>query len=61
MAPNIKSVGKIVSKQGAQLSKDDKKRNYEKPWLVPEKEKKEPDTFLEYCYPEGAGPDADLI
>lgn len=35
------------------------KRNYDKPWLLPEK--KEPQTFLEFCYPDGVGPDADLI
>jgi hypothetical protein len=28
---------------------------------VPEKEKKEASTFLEFCYPDGAGPDVDLI
>lgn len=42
-------------------SKDDEKRNYEKPWLVPKKEKKKAETFLEYCYPDLEGPDADLI
>ena len=40
---------------------DAKGRNYDKPWLAPEKEKKEPQTFLEFCYPDGTGPDADLI
>lgn len=29
---------------------------------MPEKEKKEAETFLEFCYPDGGvGPDADLI
>jgi katanin p60 ATPase-containing subunit A1 len=41
--------------------KDKDSRNYEKPWKVPEKEKKEASTFLEFCYPDGAGPDIDLI
>ncbi|CDW76048.1 katanin p60 atpase-containing subunit a1 [Stylonychia lemnae] len=64
MAPNIKNIGPQVQKmnnqggKGAQ-SKDAKGRNYDKPWLAPEK--KEPQTFLEFCYPDGVGPDADLI
>jgi hypothetical protein len=37
------------------------KRNYDKPWQVPKKEKKEATTFLEYHYPDGVGPDVDLI
>jgi len=36
------------------------KRNYDKPWLVPKKEK-EPQTYLESVYPDGVGPDLDLI
>lgn len=41
---------------------NDGKRDYEKPWLPPpKKEKKKADTFLEFCYPDGEGPDADLI
>lgn len=39
----------------------DNKRDYDKPWLPPKKEKKKAETFLEFCYPEGEGPDADLI
>ena len=39
----------------------DGKRDYEKPWLPPKKEKKKAETFLEFCYPDGEGPDADLI
>lgn len=43
-------------------AKGDKNRDYEKPWLPPpKKEKKKADTFLEHCYPEGEGPDSDLI
>jgi katanin p60 ATPase-containing subunit A1 len=40
-----------------------KARNYEKPWLVPEKENKKerPATYAEQCYPDGIGPDTDLI
>jgi hypothetical protein len=42
--------------------KNKKDRNYDKPWLAPVKEKKEPETFLEYYYPDGGtGPDAELI
>ena len=60
MAPNIKKVGPTVQKAGANpAGKPGDKRNYDKPWLVPEK--KEPQTFLEYCYPDGVGPDTDLI
>jgi len=36
-------------------------RSYDKPWLPPKKEKKEATTFLEYHYPDGIGPDVDLI
>lgn len=47
----------------------EKKRNYEKPWKVPEEKKmkeKEKDvsnksSFLLHCYPDGTGPDSDLI
>ena len=46
----------------------DKKRNYEKPWKVPEEKKtkdKDPkdnkSSFLLSCYPDGIGPDSDLI
>lgn len=37
------------------------KRNYDKPWQVPKKEKKEPTTYHEYVYPDGPGPDTELI
>lgn len=60
MAPNIKKIGPQVQKAPV-MSAAEKKRNYDKPWLAPEKEKKEPQTFLEFCYPDGVGPDADLI
>jgi hypothetical protein len=36
-------------------------RNYDKPWLPPKKEKKEASSFLEYYYPDGIGPDSELI
>jgi katanin p60 ATPase-containing subunit A1 len=46
----------------------EKKRNYEKPWKLPEEKKtKEKDPrdnkspFLLHCYPDGIGPDCDLI
>ena len=46
--------------QGAAAGGDKKNgRNYDKPWLLPEK--KEPQTFLEFFYPDGVGPDAELI
>jgi katanin p60 ATPase-containing subunit A1 len=47
----------------------ERKRNYEKPWKMPEEKKpKEKDikeitksSFLLHCYPDGVGPDSDLI
>jgi hypothetical protein len=37
-------------------------RNYDKPWLAPEKkEKAEAKTYAEHVYPDGIGPDTDLI
>jgi len=57
--PNIKKVSQAQGKGGVNMANVDKKRNYDKPWLPAEK--KEPETFLEYCYPDGLGPDADLI
>ena len=60
MAPNIKKIGPSVQKAGnVPVSGKNDKRNYDKPWQVPPK--KEPETFLEKCYPDGIGPDADLI
>lgn len=44
-----------IDKQGA------KNRNYDKPWLVPEKPKEKAATYAEHCYPDGIGPDTDLI
>ena len=38
------------------------RRNYDKPWLVPEKPQKEKaKTYAEHVYPDGIGPDTDLI
>lgn len=49
--------------QGPPAAKD--KRTYEKPWQVPEKKKsevtKDTSTFLHSVYPDGIGPDSDLI
>ena len=59
MAPNIKKIGPQVQKAGAAVGGKNDKRNYDKPWQVPPK--KEPETFLEKCYPDGIGPDAELI
>jgi hypothetical protein len=37
-------------------------RNYEKPWAVPKAPKKEKaDTYMEHIYPDGVGPDVELI
>ena len=36
-------------------------RNYDKPWLQPQKEKKKAETYAEHVYPDGIGPDTDLI
>jgi hypothetical protein len=47
--------------------KDGKNRDYEKPWQVPDKDKKkkkkedEHSEFLLHCYPDGKGPDVELI
>lgn len=59
MAPNIKKIGNQVQKAPVAGAKGKDNRNYDKPWQVPPK--KEPETFLEKCYPDGIGPDADLI
>jgi len=59
------SVAKMQAPKPLPKSKPDNtaadKRNYEKPWQVTKKEKKEPTTYLEYVYPDGAGPDTELI
>jgi len=36
-------------------------RNYDRPWLNQKKEKKTPTTFMEFHYPDGVGPDTELI
>ena len=46
---------------GAGAAKNDGRRNYDKPWLPAEKEKKEAKTYAEFVYPDGIGPDTDLI
>jgi katanin p60 ATPase-containing subunit A1 len=46
---------------GKAEQKGDGRRNYDKPWLPPEKEKKEAKTYAEHVYPDGIGPDTDLI
>lgn len=51
-----------AASRGAAASKAGKDRDYDKPWAVPKKEKKEePTTYLEHCFPSGAGPDYELI
>jgi SpoVK/Ycf46/Vps4 family AAA+-type ATPase len=67
---------KIVSKINVNKKVDskpvevDKRRNYEKPWKMPEEKKinnqqkesiSNKSTFLMHCYPDGVGPDSDLI
>jgi katanin p60 ATPase-containing subunit A1 len=58
-----KNIKKVESK-----GEIDKKRNYEKPWKLPDEKKinnkekeKEKSSFLMHCYPDGNGPDSDLI
>lgn len=53
----------VPQKQGQKQAKD---KNYEKPWLKNAKTDEPKDvsdakTYLASCYPDGAGPDADLI
>ena len=47
------------------MNDDANRREYSKPWLVNanNKKKNEDDkkSFLKNCYPDGAGPDSDLI
>jgi len=52
-----------VDKPSAKPSNDkNDRRKYDKPWLVPEKPAKEKAaTYAEHCYPDGIGPDTDLI
>ena len=50
-----------VDKPSRGDGKGEGRRNYDKPWLAPEKEKKEPQTYAEFLYPDGIGPDTDLI
>ncbi len=71
----VKKNQNVVQKGERKVSKPqnipidvDKKRNYEKPWKLPEEKKvKEKDpkenksAFLLHCYPDGVGPDSDLI
>ena len=45
----------------AARGKPDTGRGYDKPWLQPKKEKKEATTFLDHYYPDGVGPDVELI
>lgn len=56
---NVPSSGGAAS---APANQGDGKRNYNKPWLAPEKEKKaEASTYADHVYPDGIGPDTDLI
>lgn len=50
-------------KQFVEATKGNKKKEYEKPWRVekPVKERKEGSEFLYHVYPDGEGPDANLI
>ncbi len=79
-AKNRKVSTKIVSKNNANNANNkkvdnkqmdiEKRRNYEKPWKVPEEKKtnnqpkeaaSNKSSFLLHCYPDGVGPDSDLI
>jgi SpoVK/Ycf46/Vps4 family AAA+-type ATPase len=65
-APSKNQPKKVDSKQSQDV---DKRRNYDKPWKLPEEKKssnnqnkeKEKSSFLMHCYPDGVGPDSDLI
>jgi len=70
--PSTKIVNKLNNnkKVDSKPVEDDKRRNYEKPWKMPEEkktnnQKKETATnkssFLMNCYPDGVGPDSELI
>ena len=45
----------------APAARDDGKRNYDRPWLAPKKEKKEVKTYHEFIYGDSMGPDSELI
>jgi katanin p60 ATPase-containing subunit A1 len=50
------------SSAGSKAPAADNKRGYDKPWLPPpKKEKKKADNFHDFCYPDGEGPDSELI
>ena len=55
--------GAAAANQRAEKAGPNRNRNYDKPWLVPDagKKKSAPETFLEHHYPDGVGPDTDLI
>ena len=46
---------------GGGAPKNDGRRNYDKPWMPAVKERKEAKTYAEFVYPDGIGPDTDLI
>jgi hypothetical protein len=70
-AKNNNQVNKIQKKVENKIPIDaEKRRNYEKPWKLPEekknnqnkeKEKESKSSFLLHCYPDGQGPDSELI
>ena len=61
--PGVANHGGPVKSKKSDANNEPKSRGYEKPWQQPKKEKKDASnsTFLEYHYPDGAGPDVDLI
>ena len=60
--PPVKALSsRVVSKATPAADYGKANRNYERPWEQPKKEKKTPTTFLEYHYPDGVGPDTELI
>ena len=64
-AESLKKQSSLAKMQAPALARKNTdqqdKRNYDKPWQVPKKEKKEPTTYHEYVYPDGPGPDTELI
>jgi len=58
---NVDNQGAAASR-GGDGANGGGRRNYDKPWLAPEKEKKaEAKTYADHVYPDGIGPDTDLI
>ena len=63
--PAAPTTKQTPSQRPGVVSSSNKKRNYEKPWQVPEKKKEgeghDGNSFLYSVYPDGVGPDSELI